>query len=240
MILYARAIYGKPITDTATYTAGAVGGVKTLGTVGRNFGKSADNLAEGVGKSTKTVDITKRQAIKEQEISVNFYRDSDSYTAIGQDTFDGKAIWAVKQEKLPENAADNFVINTENTFETIDYTPFNRSFGGTTPLEGSYLATKANATREELAILDECGNTMTREGYGYIPPKEKFYYGKAAAKTSEDKTQTLPGGADQILVKKDAPVHQWTETVIDKESGKKYSIEEFKKAFPNEVEKRKK
>ena len=49
------AIYGKPITDTASYVIGGVAGVKTLGTVGRNFGKSADNLAEGVGKNTGNV-----------------------------------------------------------------------------------------------------------------------------------------------------------------------------------------
>ncbi|MBR1374908.1 MAG: hypothetical protein IJ566_02355 [Cardiobacteriaceae bacterium] len=55
------AIYGKPITDTA----GAVGGVKTLGTVGRNFCKSVDNFAEGVGKSTAT------EAQKARQIDIN-------------------------------------------------------------------------------------------------------------------------------------------------------------------------
>ena len=133
-----------------------------------------------MGKSTKTVDITKRQAIKEQEISVNFYRDSDSYTAIGQDTFDGKAIWAVKQEKLNSNDAKNF--DNYDNFKNIDNVPFYRDFGDNAYLHGAYLTTKSDVTREGLAILDEWGNSMRFKSQGNIPPNENFYYGPAQNK----------------------------------------------------------
>ena len=163
---------------------------------------------------------------------MNFYRDSDTYTAIGQDTFDGKAIWAVKQEQLSSpQPADNFT--HYDTYKSIDNIDFNRSFG-----QGSYLTTQTNATREEMEILDEWGNSMRFEGKGSIPANEQFYFGPAAPQ--ENQVQRLQGGAQQFLVREDAPVHQWTNTIIDKETGKKYSIEEFKQAFPDQIQKQKK
>ena len=233
------AIYGKPATDTASYVIGGVGTAKTLGTVEKTVQKSADNFAGDIGKNSTKVDGAKQHAIKEQEISLNFYRDSDTYTAIGQDTFDGKAIWAVKQEKLASpQPADNFTYY--DTYKSIDNIQFNRSFGEQAKLEGSYLATKPNATREELAILDEWGNSMRYEAQGYIPPNEQFYAGPAAPQQGYTTQQYLSGGSEQILVRENAPVHQWTNTVIDKETGKTYSIEEFEKAFPNQIKKQKK
>ena len=172
------AIYGKPATDTASYVIGGVGTAKTLGTVEKTVQKSADNFAEGIGKNSTKIDVAKQQAIKEQEISLNFYRDSDTYTAIGQDTFDGKAIWAVKQEKLNFNDAKNF--DNYDNFKSIDNMPFYRDFGNNAYLHGAYLTNNSNATREGLAILDEWGNSMRFKAEGNIPPNENFYYDPAS------------------------------------------------------------
>ncbi|MBR1374892.1 MAG: hypothetical protein IJ566_02275 [Cardiobacteriaceae bacterium] len=218
-----------------------------------DYGATAVQVATGVGAlkiggakltataAEKTAAKMAREAEKrEQQIALNYYRDSDTYTAIGRDTFgDGKAIWAVKQEKLGIKPAETFNPNYQ-TFKTIDNTNYYRMFGNDAKSQGSYLTTKSNATREELAILDEWNNSMRFQGEGFIPANETFHFGTAAPQKGKEILQYLQGGGPQILVRDRAPVHQWTKNIVDRKTEKTYTAEEFKKHFPDQVTKDKK
>ena len=102
------------------------------------------------------------------------------------------------------------------------------------------MTTKPNATIDDLALKKEWGNSAGFEAYPVISKNETITIGRVAPQYDELLGRTLKGGADQILARPNAPTHQWTKFVKDTKTGKVYSIDEFKKTFPDQVRKGKK
>ena len=95
------------------------------------------------------------------------------------------------------------------------------------------MTTKTNATRNELALLDEWDNSMRFEAKIKVPKDETLHIGFAAEQTSSNGLQKLTGGGDQVILPENWNLNTWVDEVIDKTTGTKYTFEQFKNAFPD-------
>lgn len=61
--------------------------------------------------------------------------------------------------------------------------------------------------------------------------------GKIEKQVSSDGLQILDGGADQVLLPRDWDYSNWVKSIVDKQTGKAYTFEDFKEVFPNIITK---
>ena len=71
-----------------------------------------------------------------------------------------------------------------------------------------------------------------------VPKGEKLNIGKVAEQPPSSKTPKYRGGGDQILLPRDYPT-KWVKSIRDGKTGKVYTIDEFKKEFPDQFRARK-
>ncbi len=143
------------------------------------------------------------------------------------------AVVDITKVDLPPLVANTFTDGAYRTVKTIEPVSLNRAFGGDAKLNGGFATTKANATRGELALLDEWNNTMRFEAKINVPSGQTLNIGKVAPQTSSNGLQTLTGGEDQILMPQNWNVQSWVGEIIDKTTGNIYTYEQFINAFPH-------
>lgn len=85
---------------------------------------------------------------------------------------------------LPPSVASTFENSVYKTVTTNQSVTLNRAFGNQAYLKGGFATTKANATRSELALLDEWNNSMHFEATIDIPAGQTLNIGKVAPQTS--------------------------------------------------------
>ena len=68
-----------------------------------------------------------------------------------------------------------------------------------------------------------------------VPTGQTLNIGKVAPQTSSNGLQTLTGGGDQILMPQNWNAQQWVREVVDKTTGRIYTYDEFRLAFPNQL-----
>jgi hypothetical protein len=145
------------------------------------------------------------------------------------------AVTVLQKESLFGNDALTFLDAEYRTVQSAQQITTYRAFGGNAKVGGSFVTTKAGATKAELALLDEWNNSMRFEATINIPSGTKMNIGKVGPQTSTNGLQTLAGGGDQVIL----PFQwntQWVTKVVDKTTGKVYnSVSEFAVDFPNLV-----
>jgi hypothetical protein len=114
---------------------------------------------------------------------------------------------------LPPSVASTFENSIYKTVTTNQSVTLNRAFGNQAYLKGGFATTKANATRSELALLDEWNNSMRFEATIDIPVGQTLNIGKVAPQTSTNGLQTLAGGGDQILMPQNWNYQSWVTKV---------------------------
>jgi len=139
----------------------------------------------------------------------------------------------ITKVNLPPSIASTFTENAYRTVKTNLPIPLNRVFGNQAKLKGGFATTKANATRDELALLDEWNNSMRFEAKINVPSGQTLNIGKVAPQTSSSGSQILSGGEDQILMPQNWNPQNWVDQVIDKTTGQTYTFQQFSDAFPN-------
>ncbi len=105
-----------------------------------------------------------------------------------------------------------------------------RSFGGDARLQGGYASPTQGASRADLAIEPDWGNTMRFEARVTVPSGTTLNVGSAGPQA------TLPGGGSQILMPRGwdgIPVNNNTVRITDTTTGRTYSYDEFATEFPD-------
>ncbi|MFN7911686.1 MAG: hypothetical protein ACK5QC_07655 [Bacteroidota bacterium] len=145
------------------------------------------------------------------------------------------AVTVLQKESLFGNTASTFLDAEYRTVQSTKQVSVYRAFGGNAKLGGTFVTTTKDATRTELALLDEWNNSMRFEATINVPSGIKMNIGKVGPQTSTNGLQTLEGGGDQVVL----PFqwnNQWVTKIVDKTSGKVYnSVSEFAVDFPNLV-----
>ena len=139
----------------------------------------------------------------------------------------------VAKINLPPSVASTFNESAYRTVRTNQSIPLNRVFGNEAKLKGGFATTSANATRNELALLDEWNNSMRFEAVINVPSGQTLNIGKVGAQTSSNGSQILTGGGDKILMPQNWNPQNWVQQVIDKTTGQTYTFQQFSNAFPN-------
>ena len=174
-----------------------------------------------------------------QEVHLNRYKEGDSLIGIQYGTqIDNQIIYSGQLGELPLSVKGTYAANSYLPYMQNSYDKsitLYRNFGGNSKLEGAYLTTKSNATRSDLAVKENWSD-MRFQATVKVPSGEILNVGKVAPQIESNGYKYL-GGADQIVVRKNAPISKWTTTVFDKKTGRTYTIDEFKSAFPSEIKK---
>jgi hypothetical protein len=135
-----------------------------------------------------------------------------------------------KDETLPLKIKESFLDSYYYTAEVLENINVFRRFGGNenqAKLFGGFASTEAVLSRDELAILKKW-STMQFEAELVIEKGAKLNLGKIASQPG------YKGGADQLLL----PLgyqESWVKRVKDLKSGRIYTLEEFKKAFSDQL-----
>jgi len=133
-----------------------------------------------------------------------------------------------KDESLPLRVVESFSDKYYYTAEVMGEFSVYRRFGGDgtsqAKLLGGFSSTEAVLSRNDLAILKKWSN-MQFEAEIVVQKGAKLNLGKVAPQVG------YSGGADQILLPLNYP-ESWVKNVKDLKTGKIYTIEEFKKQFP--------
>ena len=136
-------------------------------------------------------------------------------------------------ELLPRSIgsqADNFSGGAYQTVRTTEETVIYRSFGGDARLQGGYATPTQGASRSDLAIEPDWGNSMRFEATVIVPRGTTLNVGTAGPQA------TLPGGGSQILMPRGwngIPVNNNTVRITDTSTGRTYSYNEFATEFPD-------
>ncbi|WP_430966727.1 hypothetical protein [Spongiimicrobium sp. 2-473A-2-J] len=140
-------------------------------------------------------------------------------------------ITILKRQSIPSFRATTFLDGAYRTAKNnIDISLY-RSFGGDALANGAFLTTKRGATRNELAILSEFNNSMRFEAKIKIPAGTTMNIGKVAPQVGKN-GQRLSGGGDQVLLSSNWSIN-WITEILDNTTGKKYTLQEFRKLYPN-------
>ena len=136
-----------------------------------------------------------------------------------------------KNESLPDKVVKSFMDGYYYTAEIIEEVRVYRRFGGDAKLQaklfGGFSSTEALLNRNNLAILKKWSN-MQFEAELIIEKGTKVDLGKIAPQS------IYSGGADQILMPRNYP-ENWVKNIKDLKTGKTYSLEEFKRIFPDKI-----
>ncbi|MFA0962660.1 hypothetical protein AB9P05_12735 [Roseivirga sp. BDSF3-8] len=137
----------------------------------------------------------------------------------------------LERENLFGDQALTFLDAQYRTVQSNRSITLYRTFGGDAKVGGSFVTTTKNATRNELALLEEWNNSMRFEAKIEVPSGTKMNIGKVGPQESEKTGLILKGGEDQIILPFQWDTN-WVIEIIDKETGKVYnSVEEFSEEF---------
>lgn len=196
---------------------------------GQTFPVKGDVFVDGQ-KSTSSYELVKKE-------DGNFgVRVASEVGAFGKySTRIDDKVEVLQKESLFGNDAATFLDVEYRTVKTTQPVITYRSFGGDARVGGSFVTSVKDATRSELALLDEWNNNMRFEATINIPTNTKINIGKVGPQTSNNGLQTLPGGEDQMIL----PFQwdkEWVTKIMDKTTGKVYnSVSEFGIDFPDLV-----
>jgi filamentous hemagglutinin len=135
-----------------------------------------------------------------------------------------------KDQSLPSWIAETFLDNFYYTGETLSEITVYRRFGGgptQAKLFGGFSSTDAVLSRDQLAILKKW-STMQFEAELAVAKGAKLNVGKIAPQPG------LRGGVDQVLLPLDYS-EDWVKKIVDLKTSKSYTLEEFRKAFPDQI-----
>ncbi|MGB4774263.1 MAG: fibronectin type III domain-containing protein, partial [Daejeonella sp.] len=138
-----------------------------------------------------------------------------------------------KDETLPQFIKESFLDNYYYTAEALENVSTFRRFGGgenQAKLFNEFSTTESMLSRSDLAIMKKW-STMQFEAEIIVEKGTKLNLGKIASQPG------YKGGADQVLLPKAYP-ESWIKSVTDLKTGKIYSVEEFKAAFPDQIKKK--
>jgi len=139
-----------------------------------------------------------------------------------------------KDETLPTQVIESFLDNYYYTGETLEDISVYRRFGGDganqAKLFSGFSSTEAVLSRNDLAILKKWSN-MQFEAEFVVEKGATLNLGKIAPQS------IYSGGADQVLLPRNIP-ENWVKNIKDLKTGKTYSLEEFKTAFPELIYKK--
>jgi filamentous hemagglutinin len=142
----------------------------------------------------------------------------------------------IEQDTLRSSTAKTFRDSEYVTVQTTENATVYRKFGGSdnqAKLDGGFASTTQNANRQETAVYPGWSNSRF-EAEIDIPASEKINIGTVGQQPPSSATPKYRGGADQILLPKDwSP--SWVKSIRDGKTGKVYTYEEFKAAFPDQV-----
>jgi hypothetical protein len=146
------------------------------------------------------------------------------------------AVELLAKDALFGDDALTFLDATYRTVKTKNAITLYRSFGAPkAKLGGTFSTPTKSATRNELAILEEWGNSMRFEAKVTVPKDTKLNIGKVAPQTGKDGI-VLEGLGEQVILpyKWDK---SWVNEIVDTQTGKVYkSLNEFKMDFPTLVD----
>lgn len=139
-----------------------------------------------------------------------------------------------KDETLPTQVIESFLDSYYYTGKTLEDISVYRRFGGDganqAKLFSGFSSTEAVLSRNDLAILKKWSN-MQFEAEFVVEKGTTLNLGKIAPQS------IYSGGADQVLLPRNIP-ENWVKNVKDLKTGKTYSLEEFKIAFPELIYKK--
>ncbi|QPG04610.1 hypothetical protein IT774_10225 [Salinimonas marina] len=99
---------------------------------------------------------------------------------------------------------------------------------------GGFATTVQNASRSDTAVFQQWSNQRF-EAELDIPKGSLINVGKVARQTSKSGKRTYhKGGADQVILPLDYP-STWIKSVRDGKTGITYTLDEFKRAFPDQM-----
>lgn len=226
--------YYKP-WDNFYAIAGIVSTVGSIAVVSKQARMQVLLLQEA-SFSRRLVDVATNASTKWSRVKRIFMGLEEVTNPIGMGTLIDNFVTEITQLNLPPNVASTFENSAFKTVSTNQSITLNRAFGDQAYLKGGFATTKANATRSELALLDEWNNSMRFEATIQVPQGATLNIGKVAPQVSSDGLQTLIGGGDQILLPQNWNYQNWVTSVIDKNTGIQYTFSEFQQAFPNIIE----
>ncbi|WP_052234612.1 VENN motif pre-toxin domain-containing protein [Pectobacterium brasiliense] len=144
-----------------------------------------------------------------------------------------------QKDSLPNNVTKSFKDGNYQTVITNEPVVVYRKFGGTldqAKLDGGYATTEQNVGRNETAVYKKW-STSQFEAQIKIPENTKINIGIVGEQRPGSEKPKYDGGADQILMPLDYPL-KCVKSVRDGKTGKVYTYDEFRKAFPDQVTKK--
>ncbi len=147
-------------------------------------------------------------------------------------------ITVLTRVSLPPGITSSFIEGGYRTVKnSVDLNVY-RSFGkpnginsAYATIDGAFATTSKGVSRNELAIIKDFNNSMRFEAVIKVPSGNTLNIGKIAAQTSKDGLEKLAGGGDQVLLPSNWNLN-WITEILDTETGKKYTLTEFRKLFP--------
>lgn len=137
---------------------------------------------------------------------------------------------------MPDNIISTFKAGDYETAITKEPITLYRKFGGSesqAKLDGGYATTTENLGRDEKAVYKKWSTTQF-EAQIEVPENTKLNLGFVGEQPPLSKNPKYSGGADQILLPRNYSF-DWIKSIRDGKTGKVYSYDEFKKAFPEQV-----
>lgn len=141
-----------------------------------------------------------------------------------------------QKDSLPDAVTASFKDGNYQTVITNEPVLVYRKFGGGSDqakLDGGYATTEQNAGRNETAVYKKW-STSQFEAQIEIPENTKINIGIVGEQKPGSEKPKYDGGADQILMPRNYS-SEWIKSVRDGKTGKVYTYDEFRKAFPDQV-----
>ena len=144
----------------------------------------------------------------------------------------------LNRQNIPLNLSSTFLDGGYRTVKNNIGLNLYRSFGKPVnsngifaTIDGVFTTSRKGASRNELAITKDFNNSMRFEAKIKVPAGNTLNIGKVAPQKSADGLQTLTGGGDQMLLPSNWDIN-WVDEVIDNSNGQRYTLNEFRDAFP--------
>ncbi|MBT9185306.1 hypothetical protein ILP31_14565, partial [Pectobacterium punjabense] len=141
-----------------------------------------------------------------------------------------------QKDSLPGDIKKSFKDGNYQTVITNEPVLVYRKFGGGSgqaKLDGGYATTEKNVGRNETAVYKKW-STSQFEAQIKIPENTKINIGTVGEQRPGSEKPKYDGGADQVLMPRNYP-SEWIKSVRDGKTGKVYTYDEFRKAFPEQV-----
>ena len=147
-----------------------------------------------------------------------------------------KKVKLVEQAPLRPTVVESFQKGLYQTVITNENISVYRKFGGGSnqaKLNGGYATTEKNASRNDTAVYPSWSSSRF-EAEIIIPKGQELNIGKVGQQPVNSNSPKYTGGADQILLPQNYSM-SGVKSIKDGKTGKVYTYEEFKKAFPDQV-----